>query len=107
MKALVVSRLGLGEKVLTELRNAGVKEFVDYFKQKNVWETSKDILDVAKAQNCDTVVVITNFKLAVEILANGVKPVFVVIPRFYSATEIVNADIYEIYGDITVLVRKA
>ena len=106
MKALVVSRVGLNVRIIENLKKSGIKEFEDYFKYRDGWETADDIISVAKERNCDAVVIITNFKLAVEILAKGIKPVFVIVPKRGYDLEIISASIYELYGDVTAVVTE-
>jgi len=100
MRVLLVSRLGLSNALIRELRKMGLKEFVDYYKYRSSWSDEKDIIAIANAHKCDTIAVISNFNLAVRLLANGVKTVFVIIPRLHTPTEIVSADICMLEGEI-------
>jgi len=106
MKALVVSRFGLGERILQKLRESGVTEFVDYHRFKDHYKEICDILNVANEQGCDSVIIIANFYLATLLLARGFKTVYVIVPRYHNYVEIISGDIYEIRGDISVLHYK-
>ena len=102
MRVLVVSRLGLGSGVIRALRKFGEREFVDYFKLRTVWRDEKDIMQVFNQEVCDSVAVISNFRLAVTLLTHGAKKAYVIIPKLFTPTEIVSAEIYKIAGDVKV-----
>ena len=105
MKALLVSRVGLSVRILEELRKLGVTEFVNYYDRYDSWKTARDVINVAKEIGADTVIVISNFRVALEILASGIAPVIVIAPRFTTFTEIVTGRIHVINGKITILER--
>jgi len=100
MRLLVVSRLTLHNNIIRQLRKFGEREFVDYFKHRHTWKDEKDIMQVFNMEGCDSVAVISNFSLAVRLLVHGVKRVYVLVPRLFTLTEIVCADIYKITGTI-------
>ena len=102
MRLLVVSRFTLHSNIIRQLRKFGEREFVDYFKHRHTWRDEKDIMQVFNMEVCDSVAVISNFNLAVRLLAHGVKRVYVIVPRLFTPTEIVSADIYKIMGDIRI-----
>lgn len=105
MKALLVSRVGLSVRILEELRKLGVTEFVNYYDRYDSWKTGGDIVNVAKEIGADTVVIIANFKTALEILAGGIAPVIVIVPKFTTFTEIVTGRIHIIDGNVRILER--
>ena len=106
MKALVVSRLSLGERLIQKLKENGVKEFVDYFKHYKEYKGTDDVIKAVKELKCDTAVVTANFYTAVALLANGVNTVFVIVPKHAGLTEIISADLYVVHGNVTVLKYK-
>ena len=106
MKALVVSRLGLGERIIEKLKESGISKFVDYFKHKDGHREVYDIISVANEQGCDSVAIISNFYLATLLLANGIRTVYVIVPRYHNYVEIISGDVYEIRGSINVLHYK-
>jgi len=106
MKALIVSRPVLSDRILTELRKMGVDEFVDYFEHKKAWMSESELIDVAQKTECDSAVIIANFRVANVLLANGIKPVFVVMPVFATPIEIIKADVYAIDGEITIMHKR-
>ena len=103
MKALLVSRVGLSVRLIEELKKIGVTEFVNYYDKRNGWKTAGDIINVAKEIGADTVIVIANFRTALEILVSGISPVIVITPKFTTFTEIVTGRIHVIDGKITIL----
>ena len=105
MKALLVSRVGLSVRLIEELKKIGVTEFVNYYDKRNGWKTARDVINVAKEIGADTVIVIANFRTALEILASGISPVIVITPKFTTFTEIVTGKVFVIDGDITILER--
>jgi len=105
VKALLVSRVGLSVRILEELKKIGVTEFVNYYDMRNGWKSATDVINVAKDVGADTVVIIANFKVALEVLASGISPVIVISPGFHTFTEIVTGKVFVINGDITILER--
>ena len=100
-KALIVSRVKLSESVKNKIKEVlNANELIDFYKILNNWADYRDILDVANKFQCDTVVIIANFRLAVELLANGVNKVAVLDIREIPLNEIRDVDIYVIEGDI-------
>jgi len=106
MRALIVSRPVLSDRILTELRKMGVTEFVDYFDHKKTWTSENELIDVAQKTECNSAVVIANFRVANILLANGIKPVFVVMPVYSTPIEIIKADVYAIDGEITIMHKR-
>ena len=100
MKALLVSRLGLHGRIIEKLRRYEVREFEDYFRHKNTWKSTDDIVKIARKVNADCVIVITNFRLAIELLAKGFKRVIVITPEVHSMTEILSAKITILEGEV-------
>ena len=105
MKALLVSRVSLSVRLIEELKKIGVTEFVNYYDKRNGWKTAGDVINVAKETGSDTVVIISNFRVALEVLSSGVSPVIVITPKFTTFTEIVTGKVFVIDGDITILER--
>ena len=105
MKALLVSRVGLSVRILEELKKLGVTEFVNYYDRRDSWKTARDVINVAKEIGADTVIVIANFKVALEVLASGISPVIVISPKFTTFTEIVTGRIHVIDGNVRILER--
>jgi len=105
VKALLVSRVGLSVRLIEELKKIGVTEFVNYYDVKKGWKSATDIINVAKEIGADTVIVIANFKVALEVLSNGISPVIVITPKFHTFTEIVTGKVFVVDGDITILER--
>ena len=100
-KALIVSRVKLSESVKNKIKEIlSADELVDFYKYLNAWHDYRDILDVANKFECDTVAVIANFRLAVELLANGVNKVAILDIKGIPLNEIRDVDIYVIEGDI-------
>jgi len=100
MKALLVSRLGLHHRIIERLRKYRITEIEDYFKHKNTWRTVEDVVKIARKVNADCVIVISNFRLATELLAKGFKRVIVITPSIYSMTDILSAKITIIEGEV-------
>jgi len=105
VKALLVSRVGLSVRLIEELKKIGVTEFVNYYDKRNGWKTARDVINVAKEIGADTVIVIANFRVALEVLSSGISPVIVITPKFTTFTEIVTGKVFVIDGDITILER--
>ena len=105
MKALLVSRVGLSVRILEELKKLGVTEFVNYYDRYDSWKTARDVINAAKEIGADTVVIIANFRVALEILASGIALVIVITPKFTTFTEIVTGRIHIIDGNIRILER--
>jgi len=105
VKALLVSRVGLSVRLIEELKKWGVTEFVNYYDRHDSWKTARDVINVAKEIGADTVVIIANFKTALEILASGIAPVVVITPKFTTFTEIVTGRIHVIDGNVRILER--
>ena len=108
MKALVVSRLSLGN-AYEKLRKFGITEFVDYYEKHDGWKTEDDIIKAIESEKCDTVVIVSNFWLALRILAkSNVKSVFVVQPIIANVHEILKARIYQIIAEnVTVIEHES
>ena len=106
MKALLVSRVALSERIISELRNSGITEFVDYFGDRKSWRNSDDIEKAAKESGCDTVIVIANFRVAMELLAKGFKRIYVIKPKYYTTTEIVAGDVVIVEGSVKAMVKS-
>ena len=105
MKALLVSRVGLSVRLIEELKKLGITEFVNYYDRCDSWKTARDVINVAKEIGADTVVIIANFRVALEILASGIAPVVVITPKFTTFTEIVTGRIHVIDGNVRILER--
>ena len=105
MKALLVSRVGLSVRLIEELKKLGITEFVNYYDRRDSWKTARDVINVAKEIGADTVVIIANFRVALEILASGIAPVVVITPKFTTFTEIVTGRIHVIDGNVRILER--
>ena len=85
---------------------AGIKEFVDFYEKNRTWKTAEDIIKVAKEQKCDTVIIVSNFKLAIELMSRlRLKTVYVIVPRIMSTVEIYKADIYVIHSQEIILTK--
>ena len=106
MKALIVSRLGLHTRIIEELRKYEVSEFEDYFAERNEWRNVNDIEEAAKEKGCEAVVLIANFKAALELLARGFKRIFVITPKYYTLTEIVTGELYVIEGSVKAIAKS-
>jgi len=108
MRALVVSRLSLGS-IYERLRKIGITEFVDYYERYDGWKTEDDIIKAIESEKCDTVVIISNFWLALRILAKAnVKSVFVIMPKLTYTHEIFKARIYQIITeDVTIIEHES
>jgi len=106
MKALIVSRLGFSERIIEKLKESGIKEFVDYFKHYKEYKGTDDIVKAVKNLNCDSTIIVSNFYTALTLLANGIKIVFVIVPKHHGLTEIISADVYEVRGNVSVLNYK-
>jgi len=91
--------------LIEELKKIGVTEFVNYYDKRNGWKTAGDVINVAKETGSDTVVIISNFRAALEILASGIAPVVVIMPKFTTFTEIVTGRIHVIDGNVRILER--
>lgn len=100
MKALLVSRLGLHHRIIEKLRTYRITEIEDYFKHKNTWRTVEDVVKIARKVNADCVIVITNFRLAMELLTRGFRKVIVITPKIHTITDILYADITIIEGEV-------
>ena len=105
MKALIVSRLTLSDRIIRELRESGIDSFADYFEKKDTWKTPADILEVAKEEGCDAVVIVSSFYATIELLSAGIKRVYVIIPRYATPIEIAGARIYAVEGETKLTVR--
>jgi len=92
-------------RILEELKKLGVTEFVNYYDRRDSWKTARDVINVAKEIGADTVIVIANFKVALEVLASGISPVIVISPKFTTFTEIVTGRIHVIDGNVRILER--
>ena len=102
-KALLVSKVKLSESVKNKLKEVlSADELVDFYKYLNAWHDYRDILDVANKFNCSAVVVIANFRLAVELLANGISKVAVLIIKEIPIGEIRSVEIYVLEGGIKI-----
>ena len=100
-KALIVSRIKLNESVKNKLKKVlNANELIDFYKYLNAWHDYRDILDVANKFQCDAIVIIANFRLAVELLANGVNKVAILDIKGIPLNEIKDVDIYVIEGNI-------
>jgi len=91
--------------LIEELKKLGITEFVNYYDRRDSWKTARDVINVAKEIGADTVVIIANFRVALEILASGIAPVVVITPKFTTFTEIVTGRIHVIDGNVRILER--
>jgi len=101
MVTLIVSYKPLGDLVLKKIaKHINLAKAVDYFKVAERFKESKDVVEVARKLKADAAVVVANFKLACELLANGCKVVAVVMPKITDRVEIVKADVYILIGEL-------
>jgi len=102
MTTLVVSRKGLGELILNKVaKHVDIAKAVDFFDiRKEGYKDTKEIIAEVERIKASSAIVVSNFKLACELLAKGVKTVIVLIPKIVDNTEIVKADIYKLEGEL-------
>jgi len=96
----MVSRLGLHNRIIDRLRRYRITHIEDYFKHRKQWRNANDIIEIARKTNSDSVIIVLNWRLALELLARGVKRVIVITPVLHSLTEILSCKITIIEGDI-------
>jgi len=106
MRALVLSRLSLSERIIEKLKESGIKEFIDFYETHKNWRDSNDVINAMRSSGCNTVVIIANFRLAVTLLAKGVETVYVIVPKYHNYVEIISGEIFEIRGSVSVLSYK-
>ena len=102
MNVLVVSRLGLHTRFISALRRYGVKGIIDYYTVSKEYKNTEDIIKTAEKHKCKAIAVIANWSLAVQLLAKGFKPVFVIVPQYFTTTEIVSGRIYVLDGEVKI-----
>lgn len=102
MTLLVVSRKGLSELIWNKIaKHIDIEKAIDFYDiHKEGYKESKEVIDEAKRVKASSAIVISNFKLACELLANGCKTVFVLMPKVVDSAEIIKADIYKLEGEI-------
>ena len=102
MVTLVVSRKSLGELILSKIaKHIDVAKAIDYYKlHKDGYRESKEVIAEAKRVKADSAIVVANFKLACELLANGCKTVIVLIPLMVDHAEIVKAQVFKLEGKL-------
>ena len=102
MVTLIVSRKSLGELILSKIaKHIDVANAIDFYKlHKDGYRESKEVIAEAKRVKADSAIVVANFKLACELLANGCKTVIVLIPLMVDHAEIVKAQVFKLTGTL-------
>ena len=102
MVTLIVSRKGLGELILNKVaKHIDIANAIDFYKlHKDGYKSSDEVIAEAKRVKADSAIVVANFKLACELLANGCKTVIVLIPTMVDHAEIVKAQVFKLEGEL-------
>jgi len=102
MVTLIVSRKSLGELILSKIaKHVDIAKAIDFYDiHKEGYKESKEVIAEAKRVKADKAIVVANFKLACELLANGCKTVIVLIPLMVDHAEIVKAQVFKLEGEL-------
>jgi len=102
MVTLIVSRKSLSELILSKIaKHVDIAKAIDFYDiHKEGYKESKEVVAEAKRVKADSAIVVANFKLACELLANGCKTVIVLIPTVVDSTEIIKAQVFKLEGEL-------